>query len=253
MSLTINHVLEFDELSFEIFSKLDPETFICCSSVCKSWESTTNKNELIRELIPEVFALFKENTKKCLSDHAVTSIDKMMMRLKKLVEKTEPLGLFSFKCVFPYNSNNVFFAKGVRPGIINETYPFGHEDFCVLMKPLTDSNHSAHYLFQFDSYLFEVKTSGIPGEQEPQITNGAFSMVEQRDYPRTYLIRRAHRKFIFLPQWQKILIVGGVAAIGIGTLAYYGGLAFCKSSYYKDSGIKKFCDFFNYKQLSLGE
>jgi hypothetical protein len=249
IGVKINNIFKFDELCLEVFSKFDLETFISCSSVCKLFDSTTNRTELIKKVIPETFALFGNNTKNCLSKHAINSIDEMMMRFKKLIDKTEPLGLFSFKCVFPYNSNNVFFAKrqpalnnGVAIAGIDENYPFDHEDFCVLMKPLTDSNHSAHYLVQFDPYLFQIKTTGVPGEQESQITNGVFSVVEQHDYPRTYLIRKAHRKFIFLPQWQKMLIVGGVAAISLGALAYYTA-----------PRIKQFCSFFDYKQLSLGE
>jgi hypothetical protein len=208
--------------------------------------------------MPEVFVLCEHNTKKCLSKYAVNSFDEMMLRFKKLIEKTEPFGAFSFACVSPYDPDNEFFVKR-HPRILNDDaepvdMEFNHEDFCILMKPITNKGCSVlgiNYNFPF---FFQCEISlNTSWEQTGQISEETHSIIEQHDYPRTYLIRRAHRKFIFLPQWQKMLIVGGVAAIGLGALGYYGGLAFYNSSYYNNSGIKKFCDFFNYKQLNLSE
>jgi hypothetical protein len=246
MGIKLNDVLRSDEFFWEIFSKLDLAAFMNCSSVCKSWDSRTNRNDLQQKLIPEVFALCENNTRKCLSEHATNSIDKMLKRFKELVEKTERFGAFSFTCVFPYNPDNVLSVKRAPANddlSIAEMseMPFDHHtDFCILMKPLTDHNFSYQWATSHP-YFCERKFSGMSIEHGIEIANKVSSIIEQHDYPRTYLIRRLHRHFTFLPMWRKILIVGGVA-VGLGAIAYYTA-----------PKIKEFCNFFNYKQLDLSE
>ena len=196
-----------------------------------------------------MFALCEHDTKKCLSKYAVRSFDEVVARFEKLIKKIEPLGPFSFACVSPYNPDNDLFVKR-QPTILNNdgsiaidgNYPFAHEDFCVLMQPITNRENSDFSIRNYFPYphFFQFSISGnIPFEQECQICDRINSIIKQHDYPRTHLIRKAWQKFSL---WQRELIIGGVAIVGLGALAYYSA-----------PRIKQFYEFFNYKQLSLGQ
>lgn len=221
MEIKLNNILSLNDIGIEVFSNFDKKTFIKCSSVCKLWNEIANNHELLCKFIPEFSVLCKFNTgKKCLNKHAIAEFDEISVRFKELIEKTEPLGTFSFICIFPYNPDNNFIIerKAVKTNKdgsnVIEDCSMDHMDFCILMKPITNkTSRSSAHRSSAHPYFFKVEIEGnISDEQQLQIIRKTQSILQQHDYPGTYQIREKCQEFVN-SFWKREFIIGGVVAI----------------------------------------
>ena len=268
----LNDILQLEDFFLAVFSKLDAEMVIRCSLVCNLWNSKISRDDVLQKLIPEVSVLCNKNIKECINKYAVGSLDEMTERFKKFIEKTQPFEFFLFACVCPYNPDNEYCVER-QPYPLPLDKDLNLEDFCILMKPINNResilwtptiicNSWIPALFP-PYYCLQFNISGnFPCENkspiyfETPVYEETMSIIEQHDYPYTHRIRGAWQTFKCSPSYSaaRAVVIGGavVASLaGVAALGYYGGRAFCNSSYYDTSKIKKFCDYFNYNQLDI--
>ena len=92
-----------EEIAFEIFSYLDPiELGRCCAVSCH-WNAIASDERLWKQLFPGLAVPQDKSVKEYVDLCSIKSMDELVVRIQKFVQRVQLNKKGEFRCLFPFN------------------------------------------------------------------------------------------------------------------------------------------------------
>jgi hypothetical protein len=105
ISNNLNNIFEIGDILRCVLFNLTTKDFLSCNQVNKHWHQITNEASVFwSHFIPQELKMAPQNYKNCVNCCAVTSLEKLLVRVNQFAEKVlNENNNGQFTCYFPFN------------------------------------------------------------------------------------------------------------------------------------------------------